>query len=164
MFTHWSVGLDSWVDSYGCAVERGPWELTAYLSCAWESIPGVEETESWFHGLYTGRARVVDGRIVARMHWCLDVPAEAWREWRAEYDRGVPVQPGVRRDALRYLAAELFSSGSIVPTDAVMTVTRALEGRTAAWRTVPAPVRVYRPQDRVRGGQVWLSDRFGEWE
>ncbi|WP_189868150.1 hypothetical protein [Streptomyces noursei] len=140
------------MESYGCAVDRGPWELTAYLSCAWESIPGVEETEVWFHALHTGPARVVANRIVARMHWSVDIPTEAWRAWRAEYDWGVPVQPGVRRDALRFLARELYASGAIAPTDAVMTVTRALEGRTASWRTVSEPVRVYRPEDRLRGG------------
>lgn len=154
LFTHWSVGLDSWVDTYGCALDRGPVEFTSYLSCAWESIPGVEETEVWFHGLHTAPARVVDGRIVARMHWSVDIPTETWRDWRAEYDRGAAIQPGVRRDALRYLARELYSSGSIAPTDAVMTVTRAREGRTAWWRTVPDPVRVYRPEDRVRAGQA----------
>ncbi|MEJ8654743.1 hypothetical protein WKI65_43595 [Streptomyces sp. MS1.AVA.3] len=153
LFTHWSVGLDSWVDSYGCELARGPWELTAYLSCAWESIPGVEETEVWFHGLHTGRARVVDGRIVARMHWSVDVPTEAWRAWRDEYDWGVPVLPGIRRDALRYLAGGLYVSGAIAPTDAVMTVTRALEGRTPAWQTVPDPVRVYQPENRIPAGQ-----------
>jgi hypothetical protein len=153
LFTHWSVSVDSWVDTYGCAVDRGPIELTYYLSCVWESIPGVEEIEVWFHGLPTAPARVVDGRIVARMHWSVDVPTEAWWEWRAEYDRGVPVQPGVRRDALRYLAGELYVSGSIAPTDAVLTVTRAREGRAASWRTIPDPVRVYRPEDRVRAGQ-----------
>lgn len=153
LFTHWSVGLDSWAEVYGCAEERAPWEFTAYLSCAWESIPGVEETEVWFYDMPTGPARVRDGRIVARMHWRVDVPTEAWRAWRAEYDRGVPVQPGVRRDALRFLAGELYSLGSIAPTDAVMTVTRAREGRAASWRSIPEPVRVYRPEDRVRAGQ-----------
>ncbi|MGW1288393.1 hypothetical protein ACWD4N_33110 [Streptomyces sp. NPDC002586] len=153
LHTHWSVGLDSWVDTYGCELDRGPIEFTYYLSCAWESIPGVEETEVWFHGLHTAPARVTGGRIVARMHWSVDIPTEAWRQWRAEYDRNVPVQPGVRRDALRYLARELYSSGAIAPTDAVMTVTRAREGRTPPWQTVPSPVRVYRPEDRFRPGR-----------
>lgn len=150
LFTHWSVGVDSWMDVYGCDPDRAPWEFTAYLSCTWESIPGVEETLVWFYGLHTGPARVIDGRILARMHWSVDIPTAAWREWRDEYDRGVPVQPGVRRDALRYLAGQLYSSGSIAPTDAVMTVTRAREGRTASWRTVADPIRVYRPEDRKR--------------
>lgn len=154
LFTHWSVSVDSWAEAYGCSASRAPVELTEYLSCVWESIPGVEETETWFYGLPTGPARVLAGRIVARMHWSVDVRTEAWREWRAaEWDRGRAVQPGVRRDALRYLAAELYVSGSIAPTDAVMTVTRAREGRTAWWRTVSDPVRVYRPEGRVRAGQ-----------
>ncbi|MFF8917471.1 hypothetical protein ACF08M_30225 [Streptomyces sp. NPDC015032] len=152
LFTHWSVGLDSWVDATGYEPDRAPWEFTAYLSCAWESIPGVEECEVWFHTVSTAPARIVDGRIVARVHWSVDVPAEAWRAWRAEYDRGRPVLPGVRRDALRYLAGELYVSGSIAPTDAVMTVTRAREGRRPAWRTVADPIRVYRPEGRIPAG------------
>lgn len=59
LFTHWSVGLDSWVNTYRCAVDRGPIEFTYYLSTAVETIPGVEETETWFYGLHTGAARVV---------------------------------------------------------------------------------------------------------
>ncbi|MFD0393383.1 hypothetical protein ACFQ3Z_16250 [Streptomyces nogalater] len=27
------------------------------------------------------------------MHWSVDVPTEAWRAWRAEYDRGRPSSP-----------------------------------------------------------------------
>jgi hypothetical protein len=150
LFTHWSVGLDSWVDTYGCAVDRGPIEFTYYLSCVWESIPGVEETGVWFYDVPTAPARVRNGRIVARMHWRVDIPTEPWRAWRKEYDRGMPVLPGVRRDALRFLAGELYSSGSIAPTDAILTVTRAREGGAAWWRTIPDPVRVYRPEDRIR--------------
>ncbi|MFG3287296.1 hypothetical protein ACGF3G_00540 [Streptomyces sp. NPDC048179] len=152
LFTHWSVGLESWVNSTGYAPDRGPWEFTAYLSCVWESIPGVEECEVWFYDLPTAPARVVGGRIEARMHWSVDVPTEAWRAWRAEWDRGVPVVPGVRRDALRFLARELFVSGAIAPTDAVLTVTRAREGRRPAWQALTDPVRVYRPEDRVPAG------------
>lgn len=40
LFTHWSVDLDSWVDAYGCEVDRGPIEFT-YLSGAAETIPVV---------------------------------------------------------------------------------------------------------------------------
>ncbi|WP_274916831.1 hypothetical protein [Streptomyces sp. WZ-12] len=140
------------MSTYECAVDRGPVEFTYYLSTAVETIPGVEETETWFYGLRTGAARVVNGRIIVRMHWSVDVPVEKWRAWRAEYDWGVVVQPGVRRDALRFIAQQLYSSGMLPETDAVMTVTRAREGRTALWRTIPDPIRVYRPEDRKRAG------------
>ncbi|WP_372412810.1 hypothetical protein [Streptomyces luteireticuli] len=154
LFTRWSVGLDSWADAHGCDAGRGPVELTSYLSSIVNDLPGVEETGAWWHSLPTAPARVTGGRITARMHWRLDIPTEPWRDWRAEWDRGIPVQPGVRRDALRFYAAMLYGSGSITPTDAVMTVTRAREGRTAPWRTIPAPVTVHRPETRRRSARA----------
>lgn len=47
--------------------------------------------------------------------------------WPTENDRGRPVLPTVKRDALWYLASESRIPGSIAPMAAVMTVTRAFE-------------------------------------
>ncbi|CCB73320.1 protein of unknown function [Streptantibioticus cattleyicolor NRRL 8057 = DSM 46488] len=55
---------------------------------------------------------------------------------------------------LRCFASEVYDSGSIVPTDAVMNATRAREGRTPPWRCIPDPITVYRPGIRKR---VWRA-------
>ena len=46
----------------------------------------------------------------------MDISVEAWRSWRAEYDWGTAVQPGVRRDALRFVARWLYTSGMLPET------------------------------------------------
>ncbi|AEW92958.1 hypothetical protein SCATT_05870 [Streptantibioticus cattleyicolor NRRL 8057 = DSM 46488] len=55
LFTHWSVGMDSWVDSIGCAVERGPVELSYYLSALVTDIAGTRRPVAGSTSLHRGR-------------------------------------------------------------------------------------------------------------
>jgi hypothetical protein len=148
LHTKWDVGLESWADSHGCDLDRTAQELGDYLSAAADDLPGWEDAEAWAYLLRTGPARVKDGRIILHLHFRLDVDPAKWREMREDWDRGVPVVHGIRRDVLRYFAAQMYTSGSIAPTDAVMTVKRAREGHRSWQHRVPDPVLVYRPEDR----------------
>jgi hypothetical protein len=150
LHTKWDVGLESWADSYGCELDRAPLELGYYLSAAADDLPGWEDAEAWAYLLHTGPARVKDGRIILHLHFRLDVDPVKWRDMREDWDRGVPLVHGVRRDVLRYFAWQMYTSGSISPTDAVMTVKRAREGHRSWTHHVPEQVTVYHPQHRHR--------------
>uniref|UniRef100_A0AAU3IA94 Uncharacterized protein n=1 Tax=Streptomyces sp. NBC_01393 TaxID=2903851 RepID=A0AAU3IA94_9ACTN len=149
LHTKWDVGLESWADSYGCDLDRAAIELGYYLSSVSDDLPGWEDAEAWAYLLRTGPARVKDGRIILHLHFRLDVDPVKWRDMREEWDRGVPLVHGVRRDVLRYFAWQMYTSGAIAETDAVMTVKRAREGRRPWQHRIPEQVLVHRRESRM---------------